>query len=69
MKHIEGPQTPRWRQKIQWAIDPLGYMDAAGQRYGDIFNAPVVGNYANVLFVTDANDLPGDDLKGGVQPL
>ena len=48
----DGPQSPQWLQKIQWTTNPLGYMDAAGQRYGDIFNAPVIGNHPCLLFVS-----------------
>ncbi len=52
MKLPDGPKIPRWLQKIQWTTDPLGYMDAAAQRYGDIFNAPVIGNHSTLLFVS-----------------
>ncbi|MBE9180351.1 cytochrome P450 [Oculatella sp. LEGE 06141] len=45
----DGPKAPRWLQKIQYTADPLGFMDAAGQRYGDIFNAPVIGNTDTLL--------------------
>jgi cytochrome P450 len=48
----DGPQSPQWLQKIQWTTNPLGYMDAAGQQYGDIFNAPVIGNHPCLLFVS-----------------
>ena len=48
----DGPQSPQWLQKIQWTTNPLGYMDAAGQQYGDIFNAPVIGSHPCVLFVS-----------------
>ena len=39
-----GSPAPRWLQKIQYTWTSLAYMDAAAQRYGDIFNAPVIGN-------------------------
>ncbi|MEQ8974284.1 MAG: cytochrome P450 [Coleofasciculus sp. C1-SOL-03] len=48
----EGPKAPKWWQKIQWITKPLDYMDAAGQQYGDIFNAPVIGNHSCMLFVS-----------------
>lgn len=48
----DGPQSPQWLQKIQWTTNPLAYMDAAGQRYGDIFNAPVIGNHPCLLLVS-----------------
>ena len=48
----EGFQSPRWIQKVQWITNPLAYMDAARQQYGDIFNAPVIGNYPYLLLVS-----------------
>jgi cytochrome P450 family 110 len=48
----DGFQSPRWLQKIQWINNSLAYMDAAGQQYGDIFNAPVIGNYRQLLLVS-----------------
>jgi cytochrome P450 family 110 len=51
-KLLDGSQAPRWLQKIQWITNPLAYMDAAEQRYGDIFNAPVIGNYPYLLLVS-----------------
>lgn len=57
MKLPDGPKTPRWLQKIQWTIDPLSFMDTAVQRYGDIFNAPVIGNTATLLLVSNPQAL------------
>jgi cytochrome P450 len=57
MKIPDGPKTPRWLQKIQWTMDSLSFMDAAVQRYGDIFNAPVIGNTATVLLVSNPQAL------------
>lgn len=51
-KQPDGPKAPQWWQKIQWITNPLDYMDAAGQRYGDIFNARVIGNHSCLLFVS-----------------
>lgn len=51
-----GPQAPRWLQKIQYTRNSIAYMDAA-QRYGDIFNAPVIGNHDVVLFVSNPQAL------------
>lgn len=48
----DGFKSPRWLQKMQWITNPLDYMDAAQQRYGDIFNAPVIGNYHQLLLVS-----------------
>jgi unspecific monooxygenase len=33
----DGPQQPRLLQLIQWIADPLSYLDACAQRYGDTF--------------------------------
>ena len=52
-----GPKTPHWLQKIQYLTDPLGYMDSAYQRYGDIFNAPVIGNFKRLLLVSATKNL------------
>ena len=57
MKLPDGPKTPDWLQKIQYITDPLGYMDSAYQRYGDIFNAPVIGNFKQLLLVSDPHGL------------
>lgn len=53
----DGSKTPRWLQKIQWTMDSLSFMDAAAQRYGDIFNAPVIGNTPTLLLVSNPQAL------------
>ncbi|MDV2997208.1 MAG: hypothetical protein N4J56_006913 [Chroococcidiopsis sp. SAG 2025] len=53
---LDGSSAPPWLQKIQYARDSIAYMDAA-KRYGDIFNAPVIGNYDVVLFVSNSTAL------------
>ncbi|SRR5579883_1167418 len=35
---------PRFVQRLQWVIDPVGYMESAAQQYPDIFSAEVVGS-------------------------
>lgn len=52
-----GPQAPRWLQKLQYTLKPFTYMDTAAQRYGDIFNAPVIGNHPVVLFISNPQAL------------
>lgn len=32
-----GPTTPPFLQLIQWIADPIGYMNACAEKYGDIF--------------------------------
>ncbi|NEQ70122.1 MAG: cytochrome P450 [Symploca sp. SIO2D2] len=57
MKLPDSPQTPTWLQKIQYIIDPLGYLESNYQRYGDIFNAPIIGNHKRLLLVSDPKGL------------
>jgi cytochrome P450 family 110 len=38
MQLPSGPKTPRLLQNIQFVTDPLAYMEAAQERYGDIFS-------------------------------
>lgn len=38
----DGPKTPRLLQQMQWMSDPLGYMEAARECYGDIFTTPAL---------------------------
>lgn len=52
-----GPKTPNWLQKIEYILDPLGYLDRSYQRYGDIFNAPIFGNFKELLIVSDPKGL------------
>jgi len=51
-KQPEGPKAPKWWQKIQWITKPLDYLDEAAQQYGDIFNAPVIGNHSCMVLVS-----------------
>ncbi len=44
--------APRWLQTLQYTLNPLEYMDQAAARCGDLFNAPVIGKHAQVLFVS-----------------
>ena len=50
-------EAPRWLQKIQYAQDSIAYMEKAAQHYGEIFNAPVIGNYPIVLFISNPQAL------------
>ena len=52
-----GSQAPRLLQKIQYAQNSIAYMDTAAQRYGDIFNAPVIGERDVVLFISNPQAL------------
>lgn len=44
---------PSFLQKIQWVIDPVGYMESAVTKYPDIFTAEVVGFGNTLVFVND----------------
>lgn len=41
MQTIQHPTTPRGIQTIQWALNPIGYMETNQKRYGDFFGAPI----------------------------
>ena len=47
----DGPQTPSWLQKIQWSVDPIGYMETAAKSYGDLFKASVLP-FLDTFFVS-----------------
>ncbi len=55
MKLPNGPKTPPWLQLIQWMANPVGYMEAAAQDYGDIFTVPFgySGGFSNQVFVSN----------------
>ncbi|NES23713.1 MAG: hypothetical protein F6K41_33540 [Symploca sp. SIO3E6] len=57
MKLPNSSQTPHWLQKIQYIVDPLGYLESSYQRCGEIFNAPIIGNYQRLLLVSDPKGL------------
>ncbi|MEP0871951.1 cytochrome P450 [Trichocoleus desertorum AS-A10] len=46
----DGPKIPSWLQKLQYTLDPLRFLETAAERYGDIFNAPVMGK-ANIMLL------------------
>lgn len=52
-KTPQGSAAPRWLQKIQWTNDPFSYMEQAVERYGYVFNAPVIGNTKTLLLVSE----------------
>lgn len=53
MKLPNGPTPPTWLQNLQWIADPVGYMEAAAKRYGDIFNTPLGLNSSPFVFVSN----------------
>ena len=55
MPPVSLPQAstaPRWLQMLHYTLKPLDYMDQGAKQDRDIFNAPVIGNHENVLFVS-----------------
>ncbi|MDZ8078159.1 MAG: cytochrome P450 [Nostoc sp. DedQUE01] len=44
-------KTPSVLQKLQWVIDPIGYMEKAAQQYPDIFTGRIVGFGDTAVFV------------------
>ncbi|MCT7995272.1 cytochrome P450 [Laspinema olomoucense] len=49
---IPSSGTPRLLQKLQWVMNPVGYMEAKAQRYPDLFQAEVVGFGDTLVFVS-----------------
>lgn len=67
----DGSQAPQWLQKIQYTRDSIAYMEAAAQRCGDIFNAPVIRNQTAVLFISNPQALQrifANDTKQFIAP-
>jgi len=52
MKLPDASKTPPFIQLIQWIADPIGYMEANAQRYGDIFTAQL-GKKSHLVFVSN----------------
>ncbi|MBN3962772.1 cytochrome P450 [Nostoc sp. NMS8] len=44
-------KTPSLLQKLQWATDPVAYMENAAQQYPDIFTGNIIGFGDTVVFV------------------
>jgi cytochrome P450 len=53
MRRPDGPQSAPLVQMVQWIADPLGYMETATQRYGDIFTAKVGWDLSPHVFVSN----------------
>lgn len=49
---LPNPLTkPSFIQKLQWVVDPVGYMESAAQQYPDIFTAKILGFGDTAVFV------------------
>ncbi|MGJ5673814.1 MAG: cytochrome P450 [Nostochopsis sp.] len=44
-------KTPSFVQKLQWVVDPIGFIGKATRKYPDIFTAEIVGFGETVVFV------------------
>lgn len=53
MKKLNGFKSPALVQILQWITDPIGYMETAAQRYGDIFTTQVGWNLSPHVFVSN----------------
>jgi cytochrome P450 len=53
MKLPDASKTPPFIQLIQWIADPIGYMEANAQRYGDIFTAQLGKKSHSLVFVSN----------------
>ncbi|BCL37635.1 cytochrome P450 [Nostoc sp. MS1] len=42
---------PTFLQRLQWVLDPVGYMESAAQQYPDIFTAQIIGFGNQLAFV------------------
>lgn len=82
MKLPTGPKTPTFVQRLQWVIDPVGYMEKTHEHYPDLFMARVVGFGDNVIFVSHPQGIqqiltsdrkqfssPGKKTNGILQPI
>ena len=53
MRWPDGPKSPALVQIVQWIADPVGYMETAVQRYGDIFTAQLGWDLSPHVFVSN----------------
>lgn len=53
MKLPSGSKSPYWLQLIQWIADPVRFMEAAAQRYGEIFTTPLSKNSGSLVYVSN----------------
>lgn len=45
--------TVEFLQKVQWVIDPVGYMESSAKEYPDIFTARIIGFDSSIVFVNE----------------
>lgn len=55
---LPNPLTkPSLIQRLQWVIDPVGYMESSAQEYPDIFTTKVIGSGHPLVFVNHPQGL------------
>ncbi|KAF3890914.1 MULTISPECIES: cytochrome P450 [Nostocales] len=55
MKLPQGPKTPAWLLRMQFAANPLAWMDTLSKRYGDIFT--IVSGSTPIVFVGNSQGM------------
>ncbi|ACK65747.1 cytochrome P450 [Rippkaea orientalis PCC 8801] len=45
-------RNPSWLHKIKFVLDPIGYMESNYKQFGEIFHAPISGNYDPYIWVS-----------------
>ncbi|GAX42952.1 cytochrome P450 [Tolypothrix sp. NIES-4075] len=53
LKLPDGPQTHPWIQTFQWLTNPLEYMEACTQRYGDMFTLRLGPIFTPQVFISN----------------
>ena len=49
----EGPQTPAWLQMLQWALNPLKFLETCARDYGDIFTTNIGFNAKSQVIISN----------------
>jgi cytochrome P450 len=53
MKTIASSKTPDFLQKLQWILNPTGYLESNHSRYPDLFRAKGIGFGDNVILTSN----------------
>ena len=64
---LTGPNRPGLLQKLQWSLNPVGYLDAAATQFPDIFEARITPVGRTQILVSDPRliqKMLADDLLG-----
>ncbi|MBF2078989.1 MAG: cytochrome P450 [Synechococcales cyanobacterium T60_A2020_003] len=52
MKTLESPKRLPALQRLQWILDPVGYLECTHQRYPDLFRSPGIGFGDDIVIVS-----------------